>query len=146
MKNRTQNGKSIICGSVHDLKNIAEEILNDYPLSRIFALFGKMGVGKTTLIKEFCIALGVDEITSSPSFSIVNQYQNSEGENIYHFDFYRIKNIEEVLDLGYEDYFFSGDYCFIEWPGKIEKLLPENFVYIKIVESENDGKRVIHLG
>ncbi len=104
-----------------------------------------MGAGKTTLIKAFCKALDVEDIASSPSFAIINQYQITDGECVYHFDFYRIKNIEEVMDLGYEDYFFSGEYCFIEWPEKIEKLLPENFVYIRIVESESDGKRIIQL-
>lgn len=130
--------------STDDLGAIAKKILKTYPDQRIFALYGMMGAGKTTLIKALCEVLDVEDIATSPSFAIVNQYQNSKKENIYHFDFYRIKRIEEVLDLGYEDYFFSEDYCFIEWPEKIEKLLPENFVYIKIVESEDNSTRIIH--
>jgi len=130
--------------STDDLGAIAKKILKTYPDQRIFALYGIMGAGKTTLIKALCEVLDVEDIATSPSFAIVNQYRNSKKENIYHFDFFRIKRIEEVLDLGYEDYFFSGDYCFIEWPEKIEKLLPENFVYIKIVESEDNSTRIIH--
>lgn len=144
MKPETKNQKQIVSRSVEDLGEIATKILETYPRQRIFALYGMMGAGKTTLIKALCEVLDVEDIATSPSFAIVNQYQNSKKENIYHFDFYRIKRIEEVLDLGYEDYFFSGDYCFIEWPEKIEKLLPENFVYIRIVESEDDGVRIIY--
>jgi len=137
--------KQLTSKSVDDLGNVASQILEMFPEKRIFALYGKMGSGKTTLIKEFCKVLGVTDTTSSPSFAIINQYQNKEGDSIFHFDFYRIKNIEEAMDLGYEDYFYSGEYCFIEWPEKIEKLLPKNFVYIKLVESETDGKRIIYL-
>ncbi len=136
--------KQLLSHSIDDLGAIAEKILEMYPHRRIFALYGSMGAGKTTLIKALCRALDVEDIATSPSFAIVNQYKNIKGDNIYHFDFYRIKDIEEVLDLGYEEYFFSGDYCFIEWPEKIEKLLPENCVYIKIVESEVDGSRLIY--
>lgn len=131
--------------SLDDLNSIAEEILRANPGQKIFALFGKMGAGKTTLIKAFCQVLGVKDTTSSPSFALINQYITNDGDTIYHFDFYRIKNFEEALDLGYEDYFFSGDYCFIEWPEKIENLLPENFVYIRIDESEEDGRRIIYI-
>jgi tRNA threonylcarbamoyladenosine biosynthesis protein TsaE len=137
--------KKIVCLTIDQLPDIANEILGEYHNKRVFALFGKMGVGKTTLIKEFCKTLGVEDTTSSPSFAIINQYRSKKGNNIFHFDFYRIKSQEEAMDIGYEDYFYSGDYCFIEWPEKIENLLPENFVYIRIVESENDGSRIIHL-
>ena len=109
----------------------------------IFAMYGKMGAGKTTFIKAICKELGVDEVITSPTFAIVNEYHSSSsGQPIYHFDFYRIKKIEEVYDMGYEDYFYSGALCFIEWPELIEDLLPEDAVRVRIEETE-DGKRTV---
>ena len=109
----------------------------------IFAMYGKMGAGKTTFIKAICEELGVDDVITSPTFAIVNEYRSSTtGEFIYHFDFYRIKKIEEVYDMGYEDYFYSGALCFIEWPELIEDLLPEDAVRVRIEETE-DGKRTV---
>ena len=108
-------------------------------------LYGKMGAGKTTFVKALCEALGVTDVITSPTFAIVNEYRSDEtGELIYHFDFYRIKKLSEVYDMGYEDYFYSGALCFIEWPELVEELLPGNAVKVTIEELE-DGNRVIRL-
>ena len=123
--------------NLSDLYSAAKAIIDFYPDNRVFALYGQMGVGKTTLIKEFCSYLGVFDNVTSPTFAIVNQYTTSSKDLIYHFDFYRIKNISEVYDLGYEDYFYGGDYCFIEWPELVDGLLPESYVIIKIEEKDN---------
>ena len=100
-----------------------------------------MGMGKTTFIKELCRQLGVDGVVSSPTFSIVNEY-DSKGESIYHFDFYRLKNEQEAYDFGYEEYFYSGNYCFVEWPEKIENLLPEDAVLISITGDEHGNREI----
>ncbi len=105
---------------------VAKKLLKTFPGKRVFAFYGEMGAGKTTLIKGICNYLGVLDTVTSPTFSIVNEYQTREGGIVYHFDFYRISKIEEVMDMGYEEYFFSSNYCFVEWPEKIENLLPED--------------------
>ncbi len=125
------------------LPQTAKEIIDSFKNERIFAFFGKIGAGKTTLIKEICSYLKVEDIVCSPTFAIVNEYHTVENESIYHFDFYRLKTIKEAFDIGYEDYFFSGNYCFIEWSEKITELLPQNFVKIQINENESDGSRMI---
>ena len=91
-----------------------------------------MGAGKTTLVKAFCQVLGTIDVVQSPTFSIINEYRTGEGESVFHFDFYRIRKLEEVYDIGYEDYFYSGSWCFLEWPEMIESLLPENVLRLKI--------------
>ena len=102
-----------------------------------------MGAGKTTFIKAICEELGVDDVITSPTFSIVNEYRSeTTGELIYHFDFYRIKKLEEVYDMGYEDYFYSGALCFLEWPELIEELLPDNAVKVTITQNEDDSRTV----
>jgi len=121
-----------------DLKRIASDILDQYPNERIFIFRGELGAGKTSLIKEFCKTLGVKEGVSSPTFSLINEYKAGDNK-IYHFDFYRLKNLEEAIDIGSEDYFFSGDYCLIEWPELILPLLPETF--IKLDFEFKDKKR-----
>ena len=111
--------------------------------STVFAFYGKMGAGKTTFIKAVCEALGVTDVVNSPTFSIVNEYRSdTTGELIYHFDFYRIQRLEEVYDMGYEDYFYSGALCFIEWPELVEELLPGDAVKVTI-EEQPDGSRII---
>ena len=111
--------------------------------STVFAFYGKMGAGKTTFIKAVCEALGVTDVVNSPTFSIVNEYRSdTTGELIYHFDFYRIQRLEEVYDMGYEEYFYSGALCFIEWPELVEALLPGDAVKVTI-EEQPDGSRAI---
>ena len=131
---------------IPDLNSIdtaAEQFVNNMGNWRIFAFYGKMGAGKTTFIRAVCHKLGVEEEVTSPSFAIVNEYRSDTlGESIFHFDFYRIKKIEEVYDLGYEDYFYGGGLNFIEWPELIEPLLPEDTVKVEIAENP-DGGRVV---
>ena len=107
----------------------------------VFAFYGKMGAGKTTFIKAICEELGVDDVITSPTFAIVNEYTAQDGP-VYHFDFYRIKKLEEVYDMGFEDYFSSGALCLIEWPELIEEVLPEDAVKVTIEEKE-DGSRAV---
>ena len=108
----------------------------------VFAFYGSMGAGKTTFIKAICEELGVGDVVTSPTFAIVNEYQTANGGTIYHFDFYRIKKLEEVYDMGYEDYFYNDALCFIEWPEMMEELLPDNAVRINIKENA-DGTRTV---
>lgn len=124
-----------------DLDDAAEKILAAAQDERIFILEGEMGAGKTTLIKAIARALGVKEIVTSPTFSIVNEY-DADGKIIYHFDFYRIKDLQEAFDIGYEEYFYSGNRCFIEWPQKIASLLPEHYVKIEILV-QNESNRLV---
>ena len=125
-----------------ELCAVAKMILEKYN-SKVFLFYGEMGVGKTSFIKKFCKELRVSDIVSSPTFSIVNQYSNVNDEIIYHFDFYRTEKKEEVFDIGYEEYLFSSSYCFIEWPEKIEDLLPTN--YLKINMKLDDNNRIINI-
>jgi tRNA threonylcarbamoyladenosine biosynthesis protein TsaE len=108
----------------------------------VFAFYGKMGAGKTTFIKALCNALGVTDMVNSPTFSIVNEYIDGEGNSIYHFDFYRIKRLSEAYDIGFEDYVYSGNLCLMEWPELVEELLPDDVVRVTI-EEQADGSRVI---
>lgn len=124
--------------TIHDT---AKEFLNMLGDSRVVAFYGKMGAGKTTFIKALCETLGVDDVITSPTFAIVNEYSTDE-EPIYHFDFYRIKNLQEVYDMGYEEYFYSGCLCLIEWPELIEPLMPDDALRVTIAE-ETDGTRSI---
>jgi tRNA threonylcarbamoyladenosine biosynthesis protein TsaE len=130
----------ITCHTLSELPQIAGKLLAAFPESRVFAFYGKMGAGKTTFIKEICHELGATDIVQSPSFTIINEYKTSRGNSLYHFDFYRIRKLEEVMDIGYEEYFYSGNYCFIEWPEKIEHLLPQDVVKINI---SGDPERIL---
>ena len=126
-----------------NLREAARQFISVIGDSRIFAFYGKMGAGKTTFIKAICEELGVEDVITSPTFAIVNEYRSETTlQLIYHFDFYRIKKLEEVYDMGYEDYFYSGALCFMEWPELIEELLPEDVVKVTISEQE-DGSRVV---
>jgi len=142
--NKINSLKTFKATSVSDLKQIAEKLIEQFGAKRVIAFYGEMGVGKTTLIKELCIVLGVTEIANSPTFSIVNEYVGAENKSIYHFDFYRIEKEEEVYDLGYEDYFYSDNFCFVEWPEKIPNLLPEDVVKVTL-ELDDENNRLISI-
>lgn len=131
-----------IAQTIDDLVKIAFEISDIYKDEHIFAFYGKMGSGKTTLIKELCKQKGVTEKVTSPTFALINEYHTNNNEIIYHFDFYRIESTEEVFDIGYEDYFYSDAICLIEWPELIENLLPGNYVKIMIEEKENAVRHI----
>lgn len=130
--------------SLKDIDKAAIEFIDKIRENKIFAFIGEMGVGKTTLIKSICEKLGVIENVNSPTFSIVNEYTTKTNKIIYHFDCYRLKNIEEALEIGIEEYLYSGNLCFIEWPDKIASLLPDNLIEVNIKELEN-GKRIVYL-
>jgi len=129
--------------NIEDIDAAAEEIISQSGGAKVFLFHGEMGAGKTTLIKAICKVLGSDENISSPTFSIVNEYLIPKGK-IYHFDFYRLKNQAEAMDMGCEEYFYSGEYCFIEWPEKIPDLLPDQYVDI-MIGIISDNSREIHI-
>ena len=124
------------------LQKTARLLLDNFPEEHIFAFYGAMGAGKTTFIKALCHELGSNDYVTSPTFALINEYSTATGSVIYHFDFYRIKKLEEAYDLGYEDYIYSGNYCFIEWPEMIESLLPEGIVAVSIKEVENGARQL----
>ena len=135
--------QTIRINTLEEIEAAARQFVETMGDNTVFAFYGKMGAGKTTFIKAVCTLLGVTDNITSPTFAIVNEYRSDiAGELIYHFDFYRIKKLEEVYDLGYEDYFYSGAVCFIEWPELIEELLPGNTIKVTI-EEEADGARVL---
>lgn len=134
----------ITISSLDAINEAAKQFVAAMGDNRVFAFYGKMGAGKTTFIKALCTELGVDDVITSPTFAIVNEYTAGDGSPIYHFDFYRIKKLDEVYDMGYEDYFYSGALCFIEWPELIEDVLPGDAVSVRIEEAE-DGSRTVSL-
>ena len=129
--------------TLHNIRSAAQAFLEATDVNRVFAFYGKMGAGKTTFIKALCEELGVEDAVNSPTFAIVNEYYSTRLNGpIFHFDFYRIKRIEEAFDIGTDDYFYSGAPCFIEWPELIEDILPEETVRVSI-EEQPDGTRTI---
>ena len=129
--------------SLDNIREAARRFVNAIGDSTVIAFYGKMGAGKTTFIKAVCEELGVDDIITSPTFAIVNEYRSdATGELIYHFDFYRIKKLDEVYDMGYEDYFYSGALCLIEWPELVEELLPGDALKVTIAEQGDGGRTV----
>jgi tRNA threonylcarbamoyladenosine biosynthesis protein TsaE len=123
--------------NLQELDEIGNQLLENFGNQKKIVFFGEMGVGKTTLIKSICKALNVQDIVTSPTFSVVNEYQTDIGSAIFHFDFFRIKNKEELLDLGFEEYIYSDNYCLIEWPEKAEGLLDDNFVEIRMTKNKD---------
>ena len=128
--------------SINDLPEAADAILEALNGRSIVAFWGEMGAGKTTLIRALCDRLGVTDTVTSPTFALVNEYHTETGEPIYHFDFYRINRIEEVFDFGYEEYFYSGNLCLIEWPEKIEGLLPEETLSVRIRITGDESRTI----
>ena len=134
----------ITINGIEDYPRAAKEFVKHMDKGLLFAFYGKMGSGKTTLIKSICEELGVEDAVNSPTFAIVNEYGARNGETIYHFDFYRIKSLEEVYNMGYEEYLYGDAYCFMEWPELVEELLPEDCIRVDINE-ESDGRRKVRL-
>ena len=128
--------------SLDNIHVAAKEFIANMGTGKVFAVYGKMGAGKTTFIKAICEELGVNDVITSPTFAIVNEYTADNDTPIYHFDFYRIKKLEEVYDMGYEDYFYGGNLCLLEWPELIEDILPEDVTKVTITEQE-DGTRLV---
>lgn len=129
--------------SVEELSKVSDLLIEWRNESNIIAFYGGMGAGKTTLIKNLCYKLGVHDEVNSPTFALVNEYVTEEDESIYHFDFYRIKSIEEVFDIGYEDYFYGEGLCLLEWPELIDTLMPEEFIKVEITLGNTDTSRII---
>ena len=134
--------KTMQIGSLAELPDAAEEIIRSLGGRTIVAFRGEMGAGKTTLIREIAARLGSDDVVTSPTFAIINHYAAAEGRTLYHFDFYRIDRLEEAYDFGYEEYFDSGDLCLVEWPEKIEPLLPENTMNVRITALSEQERRI----
>jgi tRNA threonylcarbamoyladenosine biosynthesis protein TsaE len=132
---------TITIDSLSDLPKVAELVLESLNGRNVVAFFAPMGAGKTTLISTLMETLGSEDIVTSPTFALVNQYYTSEREPVYHFDFYRINSINEAFDMGYEEYFYSGDLCLVEWPEKVEQLLPDDTMVVKIEILDENTRR-----
>ena len=136
--------KEVLCGSIEELDTVVNEIRDFSDGCLVWLLDGELGSGKTTLVKSICHSLGVEDNVNSPTFSIINEYRDRQGHPVYHFDFYRIKELSEAVDLGLEEYLNSGNLCLMEWPSLIEPVLPETNLRIQI-EVRPDDSRVFHL-
>jgi len=136
--------KDFVIHSLLDIEQAAEWILNNSENRRLFAFYGEMGAGKTTIIKAICEKLGSLDMVSSPTFSIINEYQTAKDELLYHFDFYRIEKREEVYEFGFEEYLDEGYYCFMEWPERIEEILKDEFVKV-IISVKDNGQRLVQM-
>ncbi len=135
---------TIVINDISTIREAARAFIETIGERRIFAFYGQMGAGKTTFIKAICEELGVADVITSPTFAIVNEYTVASGDPIYHFDFYRIKRVDEFFDIGGEDYFLSGNLCLIEWPELIDEVLPEDAVRVEISE-QSDGSRLVKI-
>ncbi len=135
--------KEFHIASVEALNEVSDYLISLREECDVIAFYGSMGAGKTTLIKNLCHGMGVTDEVNSPTFAIVNEYVTEEGESVYHFDFYRIKKIEEAYDIGFENYFDSGNLCLIEWPEMIEPLMPEKYIRVEICHGVTDDEREI---
>jgi tRNA threonylcarbamoyladenosine biosynthesis protein TsaE len=135
--------EKISIAALEDLPKAADEFLEAIGDIPVVALSGEMGAGKTTFIQSLCKALGVLTEVTSPTFALVNEYFNQDGESIFHFDLYRIEDPQELFDLGYEEYFFSGDRCFIEWPEKAGHLIPDDALHVDIVVHEDGSREIV---
>ena len=133
----------IVVNCVSELESASTSLLELINDNNIICFYGDMGVGKTTFIKEICKKLGVSDVVNSPTFSIINEYLTENDESVYHFDFYRIEKEEEAFDMGYEEYFYHGDLCLIEWPEKIASIIPKNVIKVQITRS--DEQRIIEI-
>lgn len=133
----------MILNSIEEINKVARLFIDGMGSNRIFAFYGNMGAGKTTFIKAICEELGVTDTVTSPTFAIINEYTSPTEVSIYHFDFYRIKKLEEVFDMGFEDYFYSGNLCFIEWPELIEDILPAEAVKVTITQLPDGTREII---
>jgi tRNA threonylcarbamoyladenosine biosynthesis protein TsaE len=133
---------SFICKSVDEVEKAAAFVQKHASDLKVWLFEGEMGAGKTTLVKAICKAFGVEDTVSSPTFSIVNEYRNADDEIFYHFDFYRIKDEYEAMDIGCEEYFYSGNFCFIEWPSQIPSLIPQQHMVVQIHLQSDNSRRI----
>ena len=139
-----ENQLSLTCNTINDLPETAREVLEFTGTSSVIVFNGELGAGKTTIIKQICDVLGIKDNVSSPSFAIINEYLDTESKSIFHFDFSRIKDLEEAMDIGVEEYFYSGNLCLIEWPSKIGDLLPKKHFFVDI-EVTGEESRIFHV-
>ncbi|HSI90764.1 MAG TPA: tRNA (adenosine(37)-N6)-threonylcarbamoyltransferase complex ATPase subunit type 1 TsaE [Adhaeribacter sp.] len=142
MPNHTDSLDQVTVSGLEELPKAAEHLVKNYPNEAVFLFEGEMGAGKTTYIKAICQALGVTDPVSSPTFSLVNEYRTARNKPVYHFDFYRIKNEEEALDIGFLEYLESGNMCLIEWPSLVTNLLPENYVLVTLENMAGQERKI----